>query len=142
MNCTTTRICACIRETASCASTHDEGYAQGVAKCFAARKEKSSISQPVTSEQLTLKRGEVLAKDISDIIGETAGGIILTDQAKDRQKYRQWEIVRVSEGTPLDLQAGIRVMVDGRFAGTPLELDDGTFRLLDIDRIIAIITGE
>lgn len=90
---------------------------------------------------MTPKYGQVLAKDVSEV-ADKVGSLHLPDQALDRQKYRQWEIVKVPEGTPLELQPGMRVMVDGRFSGTPLELDDGTFRLLDINRIIAIITGE
>lgn len=91
--------------------------------------------------QPTLDR--ILLRDISSLVTKTEGGIILPDQVVDRQKYRQWEIVRVG---PLvqeaALQPGLEVITSGRFAGEPFDLHGETCRFVSEEQVIAILTTE
>ena len=103
-----------------------------------------STSRPVTSRTIRLKTHHVLLKPVGEdqITDQTEGGLWLPDQAKDRQRYRQWEVIEAGPETPLELQPGMRVIVDGRFAGQPLHLDDGEFRLMYDHHIIAALPQE
>lgn len=85
----------------------------------------------------------VLLKDISSLVTETEGGIILPDQVVDRQKYRQWEIVAVGPYVqePL-LLPGLEVITGGRFTGEPFDYQGETYRVVSEGDIIAIITTE
>jgi len=102
-----------------------------------------TISRPVTSETIRLKRHIVLLQSVGDEqLTDKHGSLYLPEQALDRQRYRQWQVVNAGPETPIELQPGMRVMVDGRFAGEEIHLDDGVFRLMFDYHIIAIFPFE
>jgi len=85
----------------------------------------------------------IILKDISTVVEQTEGGIILPEQVQDRQRHRRWEIVSVGPlvQEPL-LQPGLEVITSGRFAGDSVAINGETFRFLSEDNVIAIITME
>ena len=85
----------------------------------------------------------LLVKPIGEVVEQTAGGLWLPQQALDRQRYRQYEIVAVgNEVEEQMLQPGLDVVLNQPFPGEPVLLDGTEYRVIFEDHVIAFLTVE
>lgn len=94
---------------------------------------------------LTPLHDRVLIKRIEDTNNQTAGGIIIPDNAKE--KPQEGEVIAVGAGKykedgtrqTLDVKAGDRVLF-GKYSGSEVKIDGEEFIIMREDEILGIIS--
>lgn len=101
---------------------------------------------PTDPKTLLMRGRRILLRAVrdSETVDMSDGGIYIPDPVRDRQKYRNWIVADGMRPVGLDvtddrIRPGARVVIDGRFAGQELEFDDGVYRVVLEDHLIAIL---
>ena len=92
-----------------------------------------------TPEALSMWGTRVLLRAPQDV-EERVGSLVLPEQAQDRQRYRQWEVVAVGARVrELALAPGARVLVSGQWVGEPVRWGDAEYRVVFEEQVIALL---
>jgi co-chaperonin GroES (HSP10) len=96
----------------------------------------------ILAKRLAVTGDRILLVAIEDTVDRTEGGIWLPDEAVDRQKSRRWKVYAHGPDVSADIGLGQEVIVDGRFAGEPMDWKGSTVRFVREHNIIATLEGE
>jgi len=88
--------------------------------------------------------GDRVLVQVSDAEGETKGGIVLPDNAKE--KPQSAKVVAVGQGrvndegkiTPLEVKSGDTILF-GKYTGTELAIDGEEYLMLKEEEILAVV---
>jgi len=98
----------------------------------------------VNTDTLQPVRDLVLVKTLNrdELATMTEGGLHLPQQAEDRQRYRQWEVVACGPYVQDEaILPGARVLLQ-QFSGTPIEIAPGVFCAFVCEEYVSAIIQE